>query len=139
MSEVQYCHEIDEFENAPMKDEVFEFDSVKMNVNEMRKMHGIAECNTFYPLNEEELSIFAKNGIDGVYTADPNVDPNAEFISEMTYKDVIAKELKVMDLTAVSLCMQSGIEIVVFDMKETENFRKVVTGEKVGTKIVKGE
>jgi hypothetical protein len=65
MSEVQYCHEIDEFENAPMKDEVFEFDSVKMNVNEMRKMHGIAECNTFYPLNEEELSIFAKNGIDG--------------------------------------------------------------------------
>lgn len=65
MSEVQYCHEIDEFENAPMKDEVFEFDSVKMNVNEMRKMHGIAECNTFYPLNEEELAIFAKNGIDG--------------------------------------------------------------------------
>ena len=68
-----------------------------------------------------------------------NVDPNAEFISEMTYKDVIAKELKVMDLTAVSLWMHSGIEIVVFDMKETENFRKVVTGEKVGTKIVKGE
>lgn len=65
MSEVQYCHEIDEFENGPMKDEVFEFDSVKMNVNEMRKMHGIAECNTFYPLNEEELAIFAKNGIDG--------------------------------------------------------------------------
>lgn len=65
MSKVQYCHEIDEFENAPMKDEVFSFDSVKMNVNEMRKMHGIAECNTFYPLNEEELSIFAKNGIDG--------------------------------------------------------------------------
>lgn len=65
MSEVQYCHEIDEFENAPMKDEVFSFDSVKMNVNEMRKMHGIAECNTFYPLNEEELAIFAKNGIDG--------------------------------------------------------------------------
>ena len=65
MSEVQYCHEIDEFENAPMKDEVFEFDSAKMNVNEVHKMHGITECNTFYPLNEEELSIFAKNGIDG--------------------------------------------------------------------------
>jgi uridylate kinase len=44
-----------------------------------------------------------------------------------------------MDLTAVSLCMQSGIEIVVFDMQDSENFRKVVTGEKVGTKIIKGE
>lgn len=86
-----------------------------------------------------EAVLMAKNGVDGVYTADPKTDPNAEFISEITFKDVIARELKVMDLTAVSLCMQSGIEIVVFDMRDTENFRKVVTGEKVGTKIIKGE
>ena len=86
-----------------------------------------------------EAVLMAKNGVDGVYTADPKTDPNAEFISEITFKDVIARELKVMDLTAVSLCMQSGIEIVVFDMQDTENFRKVVTGEKVGTKIIKGE
>ena len=86
-----------------------------------------------------EAVLMAKNGVDGVYTADPKTDPNAEFISEITFKDVIARELKVMDLTAVSLCMQSGIEIVVFDMQDTENFRKVVTGENVGTKIIKGE
>ncbi len=86
-----------------------------------------------------EAVLMAKNGVDGVYTSDPKIDPNAEFISTITYKEVIAKELKVMDLTAVSLCMQSGIEIVVFDMQDTNNFRKVVTGENVGTKIVKGE
>ncbi len=86
-----------------------------------------------------EAVLMAKNGVDGVYTADPKTDPNAEFISEITFKDMIAKELKVMDLTAVSLCMQSGIEIVVFDMKDNENFRKVVTGHKVGTRIIKGE
>lgn len=86
-----------------------------------------------------EAVLMAKNGVDGVYTSDPKIDPNAEFISTITYKEVIAKELKVMDLTAVSLCMQSGIEIVVFDMQDTNNFRKVVTGKNVGTKIVKGE
>lgn len=86
-----------------------------------------------------EAVLMAKNGVDGVYTADPKVDPTAEFISEITYKDMMARDLKVMDLTAVSLCMQSGIEIVVFDMQDSENFRKVVTGEKVGTKIIKGE
>ena len=86
-----------------------------------------------------EAVLMAKNGVDGVYTADPKVDPSAEFISEITYKDMMARDLKVMDLTAVSLCMQSGIEIVVFDMQDSENFRKVVTGEKVGTKIIKGE
>lgn len=86
-----------------------------------------------------EAVLMAKNGVDGVYTSDPKTDENAKFISSITYKEVIAKELKVMDLTAVSLCMQSGIEIVVFDMQDTDNFRKVVIGEKVGTRIIKGE
>ncbi len=86
-----------------------------------------------------EAVLMAKNGVDGVYTSDPKTDENAKFISTITFKEVIAKELKVMDLTAVSLCMQSGIEIVVFDMQDTDNFRKVVTGENVGTRIIKGE
>ncbi len=86
-----------------------------------------------------EAMLMAKNGVDGVYTADPKTDPNAEFISEITFKEMMARELKVMDLTAVSLCMQSGIEIYVFNMQDEDNFRKIVQGERVGTKIVKGE
>lgn len=86
-----------------------------------------------------EAVLMAKNGVDGVYTADPNVDSKAEFISEITYKEMLAKELKVMDLTAVSLCMQSGIEIVVFNMQNSENFKRVVRGERIGTRILKGE
>ena len=65
MSEVQYCHEIDEFENAPMKDEIFSFDSHSMQVNEFKQINKIGDCYAFYPLNEEEMAIFAKNGIDG--------------------------------------------------------------------------
>lgn len=86
-----------------------------------------------------EAVLMAKNGVDGVYTADPNLDPSAEFISEITYKEMLARELKVMDLTAVSLCMQSGIEIVVFNMQNAENFKKVVRKERIGTRIMKGE
>ena len=86
-----------------------------------------------------EAVLMAKNGVDGVYTADPKVDPKAEFIQEITYKEMLAKELKVMDLTAVSLCMQSGIEIVVFNMQDPENFKRVVKGEHIGTRIMKGE
>lgn len=65
MSELEYCHEIDEFENAPLKDEVFNFNSTLINVGEVHKMHRIGECNAFYPLNEDEMKIFANHGIDG--------------------------------------------------------------------------
>ena len=65
MSEVQYCHEIDEFENAPMKDEIFSFDSQSMNVNEFRKVNKLGECHTFYPLTDEEMAKFAEYGING--------------------------------------------------------------------------
>jgi hypothetical protein len=65
MSELEYCHEIDEFENAPLKDEVFNFNSTLINVGEVHKMHRIGECNAFYPLNEEEMKIFAEHGING--------------------------------------------------------------------------
>ena len=65
MSELEYCHEIDEFENAPLKDEVFNFNSIDMNVSKVHTMHGIGACSVFYPLNEEEMEIFANHGIDG--------------------------------------------------------------------------
>ena len=65
MSEVFYCHEIDEFENEPLLDEVFNFDSNKMDVARLSKIHKINNCNSFHPLNEKEMEIFAFNGING--------------------------------------------------------------------------
>lgn len=79
-----------------------------------------------------------KNGVDGVFTADPKTDKNAEFISEITYQGMLEKDLQVMDATAVSLCKNSGIEIRVFNMNDTTNLTKILDGEKVGTTI-KGE
>ncbi len=86
-----------------------------------------------------EAMLMAKNGVDGVYTADPKTNPNAEFIKEITFKEMMAKDLKVMDLTAISLCMQSGIKIHVFNMQDENNFKRIVLGENIGTKITKGE
>ncbi len=79
-----------------------------------------------------------KNGVDGVFTADPKTDKNAEFISEITYQGMLERDLQVMDATAVSLCKNSGIEIRVFNMNDTSNLTKILDGEKVGTTI-KGE
>ena len=82
--------------------------------------------------------LMAKNGVDGVYTADPNTDKNAEFISHLTYHEMLERDLKVMDRTAVSLCMDTSLEIRVFNMNDTSNFTRILDGEDVGTTI-KGE
>ena len=81
----------------------------------------------------------AKNGVDGVYTDDPKTNPNAQFISSLTFKEMIEKNLKVMDQTAVSLCMDTPIEVRVFNMSETSNFIKILDGEEVGTTMKQGE
>ena len=65
MSEVERCHEIDEFENGSLGEEVFSFNSSDMNINEVNKIHKIGVCNVFLPLSECEMELFAKNGIDG--------------------------------------------------------------------------
>ena len=80
----------------------------------------------------------AKNGVDGVYTADPNTDKNAQFISHLSYQEMLERDLKVMDRTAVSLCMDTNLEIRVFNMNDTSNFTRILDGEDVGTTI-KGE
>ncbi len=79
-----------------------------------------------------------KNGVDGVFTADPKTHKDAEFIEEITYHGMLEKDLQIMDATAVSLCKNSGIEIRVFNMNDTSNLTKILDGEKVGTTI-KGE
>ncbi len=75
--------------------------------------------------------------VDGVYTADPNIDKNAVKLPTLTYLDVLQKGLKVMDATATSLCMDNDLPMIIFDMTHRNNIKKVVLGEKIGT-IVKG-
>jgi uridylate kinase len=73
--------------------------------------------------------------VDGVYTADPILDPNATKYSSISYLQVLEKQLKVMDATAISLCMDNNLPIVVFNLLEPGNIRRVVLGEAVGTTV----
>lgn len=75
--------------------------------------------------------------VDGVYTADPMKDPNARRYTTLSYMDVLQKELKVMDATAVSLCMDNDLPLVVFDLTTPGNVVRVVKGEDVGTLVGK--
>ncbi len=84
---------------------------------------------------DAEVILVAKT-IDGVYSADPKVDPNAVKYDEITYLDILNKDLKVMDLTATTLCKDNNIPLIVFAMSEKGNMLKAVKGEKIGT-IVK--
>ena len=73
--------------------------------------------------------------VDGVYSADPNSDPNAIYHAELNYQQVIDDRLKVMDLSAVDMCAQNEIPIIVFNLKKRGNIKRVISGEKVGTFI----
>ncbi|MDA0999376.1 MAG: UMP kinase [bacterium] len=79
--------------------------------------------------------IFKATNVDGVYTSDPLKDKNAEFLPALTYIEVLNRNLQVMDSTAVSLCMDNDLPIVVFNLRKRGNIRRVVTGEKVGTLV----
>jgi len=76
--------------------------------------------------------------VDGVYSADPKKDPDAVKLPELTYIDVLKKGLQVMDATAISLCMDNKLPIIVFDLTVEGNIKKVISGEAIGT-IVQGE
>ena len=84
-----------------------------------------------------EVILMAKNGVAGVYSADPKTNKNAVLYDKITYLDVIQQQLKVMDTTAVSLCMENDIDLVVFNMSDPENLIRVINGEKIGTIIRK--
>jgi len=73
--------------------------------------------------------------VDGVYTADPEKDPNATKFTNVTFDEVIDKELKVMDLTAFTMCQQNNMPIYVFDMDSVGNLKKVIDGDEIGTLI----
>ena len=82
-----------------------------------------------------EVILMAKNGVEGVYTADPNKDPSAEFIEEITAREALQRGLKVMDSTALSLCMDNHVPIYVFNMNDESNIDRIVSGERVGTLV----
>ncbi|HEX6731262.1 MAG TPA: UMP kinase [Pyrinomonadaceae bacterium] len=78
--------------------------------------------------------------VDGVYSADPMQNPNAERYNEITYEDVLKRQLRVMDASAISLCMDNNLPIIVFDMTDAGNIKRVVMGEPgVGTRISLGK
>jgi uridylate kinase len=81
-----------------------------------------------------EAILMAKNRVQGVYDGDPNEDPKAQFIPELTHLEAIERGLKVMDTTALSLCMDNRLPILVFELAQG-NIRRVAAGERVGTII----
>ena len=83
---------------------------------------------------EAEVILVGKT-IDGVYSADPKIDENAIKYDEISYTDILSENLKVMDATAISLCRDNNIELIVFGISEPDNIIKIVKGEKIGTLI----
>ena len=84
-----------------------------------------------------EVILMAKNGVDGVYSADPKVDPTAVKYESLSYMDIIEKDLKVMDHTAITMCMDNNVDLLVFNMNDMSNIKRVVYGEKIGTVVSK--
>ncbi len=82
-----------------------------------------------------EAILMAKNGVDGVYTADPREDPEAQLIPQITHMDAVQRGLRVMDATALTLCMENDIPIYVFNMDDERNIDRIVCGERVGTLV----
>jgi len=85
-----------------------------------------------------EAILMAKNGVEGVYTADPRQDPEAMLIPEITHMEALQRGLRVMDATALTLCMENRLPIHVFNMDDEQNIERIVSGERVGT-LVKPE
>jgi len=82
-----------------------------------------------------EAILMAKNRVEGVYSADPSIDPDAEFLPEISHRQAIERGLRVMDSTALSLCMDNDLPIYVFNMADERNIDRIVSGERVGTLV----
>ena len=83
----------------------------------------------------EADAIFKGTRVDGVFDSDPEKNPGAALFEEISYLDVMQKNLRVMDLTAISLCKENNLPIIVFNMDKPDNLLKVITGENIGTSV----
>ena len=84
---------------------------------------------------DAQIMLMAKNGVDGVYSDDPRVNPNAKKYDKISYDDVIIKGLKVMDTASCALCKENNVPIIVFDFAEKGAVMKILNGENIGTYI----
>jgi uridylate kinase len=82
-----------------------------------------------------EIILMAKNGVEGVYSADPALDSAAEFIPQITHMEALERRLRVMDSTALALCMENSMPLNVFNMDDETNIAKIVAGARVGTLV----
>jgi len=90
-------------------------------------------------LEIEAEVIFKRTKVDGIYSADPMIDPNAVRFDKITFQEVLEKQLKVMDASAISLCMDNNLPIMVFNMRQSENIVKAVCGDlSIGTLVTSG-
>ncbi|WP_370290088.1 UMP kinase [Nocardioides sp.] len=85
-----------------------------------------------------DVVLVAKSGVDGVYSADPNVDPTATKYDELTYDEAIGKGLRIMDQTAFALCGENKLPMIVFGMEPEGNILRAVQGERIGTRVSAG-
>lgn len=86
---------------------------------------------------EADVILMGKNNVDGVYSADPKLDPNAKKYETLTYIEMLQEGLQVMDSTASSFCMDNDIPLVVFSIMEDGNIKRAIMGEEIGTTITK--
>ena len=84
---------------------------------------------------EAKVLLMAKNKVDGVYASDPNVNPDAEKFDFITHREALEKRLGVMDATALSLCMDNNLPIIVFDLFELDSIGRIMAGEKLGSLV----
>jgi len=82
-----------------------------------------------------EAILMAKNGVEGVFSSDPAIDPTATFIPRITHMEAIQRRLAVMDATALTLCMENKLPIHVFNVDDEQNIGRILAGERVGTLV----
>jgi uridylate kinase len=83
-----------------------------------------------------EAILMAKNGVEGVFSADPRVDSDAKLIREISHMEAVRRQLRVMDYTALTLCAENHMPLYVFNMNDESNIERIVSGEQVGTVVV---
>lgn len=84
---------------------------------------------------DADVILVAKKGVDGIYDSDPNVNPDAKKYDNLSYYEILSQELKIMDSTATSLCMENNIPLIVFGIDEPNNIVDVVLGKNIGTNV----
>ena len=84
---------------------------------------------------EANVLLMAKHKVDGVYASDPNIDPEASKFEFLTYRDVMDKRLGVMDTTALAICMENNVPIIVFNLFVPGSIQRIISGERLGSLV----